>query len=333
MRANTLGWTAGISILLLLGACATTPQPNSALESARENVESAAADSLVRREAPVELREAQDRLARAESRWEDRADETEVNHLAYIASRRADIARETAQLNRLEGRVGELRTEREQAQLEARAARAERQARQSRSERDQAEAERLRAEAQREAEAVQRARAQREARDAEERRMLAERRAEELERQSREMEERAERLQQQIAELEARPTERGLVLTLGSDVLFDFDRYELRAGAERTVGRIAEFLNEYEDRQVLVEGFTDSVGSRDYNMGLSERRANAVKIGLVDRGVDPGRIRIRGYGPDYPVASNDSDAGRQLNRRVEVIISDDDDRVPDREAE
>jgi outer membrane protein OmpA-like peptidoglycan-associated protein len=149
-------------------------------------------------------------------------------------------------------------------------------------------------------------------------------------RPSREMEEQAKRLQTAVAELEARPTERGLVLTLGSDVLFDFDRYELKPGAKRTVERVADFLNEYPERKVLVEGFTDSLGSREYNMGLSERRANAVRMALLERGVDPDRIKIRGYGPDHPVASNDTEAGRQRNRRVEIVVSDDEGEIPER---
>jgi outer membrane protein OmpA-like peptidoglycan-associated protein len=329
-------WTRSVTQLavlvcvLALAGCATTPQPNPALEDARQTVERAAENPDVNRFAAVELREAREKLTVAEDAWSDRAEQPRVDHLAFLARRQAELAEEAARARRLDQRLDELRGEREQVRLEARAARAERTAQRERTERARAEAERA-------AEAAERARAEREARMAEEearyadeRRARAEARAAELERQTAEMQAEAERLQQQLAELEARPTERGLVLTLGSDVLFDFDRYELKPGAERTVERIARFLNEYPERQVLVEGFTDSVGSREYNMGLSERRANAVRTALVEREVDPGRIRIRGYGPDYPVASNDSESGRQLNRRVEVIISDDDEAVPER---
>jgi outer membrane protein OmpA-like peptidoglycan-associated protein len=178
----------------------------------------------------------------------------------------------------------------------------------------------------------ERARLEARARQAETKRQAAERRAEELERQTREMEEQAKHLQAAIAELEARPTERGLVLTLGSDVLFDFDKYELKPGAKRTIEQVADFLNKYPERKVLVEGFTDAIGSREYNMRLSERRANSVRVALLERGVDPGRIQIRGYGPDHPVASNDTEAGRQLNRRVEIVISEDEREIPERAA-
>ncbi len=320
----------GAVIVALLGACASTPQPNAELEHARQVVDTAANTNQVRRLAPVELREAQEQFQRAERLWQDNADRPDVSHRAHIAQRQAEIAMEAARARFLDERVAQLRNEREQVRLEARAARAEQVAARERTERARAEAERR-------AEAAERARAEREREDAErerqiadERRQMAEARAAELERQTAEMRAEAERLQQQLADLEARPTERGLVLTLGSDVLFDFDRYDLKSGAERTVTRIAEFLNEYEERQVLVEGFTDSVGAREYNLGLSQRRANAVRTALVEQGVDPDRIRIRGYGPDFPVASNDSESGRQLNRRVEVIISDDERAVPER---
>ena len=289
--------------IALLAGCAATPEPNRALERARDSVDSAAADREVNDLAGGELERARELLERAEAAYSDDAPAVTVNHRAYLAERQADIARETARLRMLERRIEQLGDTRERILLEARAARAEREAERARAQRQQAEEER----------------------------MLAEQRAAELERQTREMAERAERLQAQIAELEARPTDRGLVLTLGSDVLFDFDRAELKPGAERTVQRIAEFLGEYGERQVLVEGFTDSVGERAYNMDLSLRRANAVRDALVERGVDPERIRVRGYGPDHPVADNDSEAGRQLNRRVEVIISDDEEVVPERD--
>jgi outer membrane protein OmpA-like peptidoglycan-associated protein len=130
----------------------------------------------------------------------------------------------------------------------------------------------------------------------------------------------AEELQRQLAELlQARETERGLVLTLG-DILFDVDRAELNPGGEQQVTRVADFLREFPDRQVLIEGHTDSTGSAEYNRQLSQRRAASVEHFLISQGVDARRIDIRGYGRDYPVASNDTGAGRQQNRRVEIVI-------------
>jgi outer membrane protein OmpA-like peptidoglycan-associated protein len=127
------------------------------------------------------------------------------------------------------------------------------------------------------------------------------------------------RVQAELDAMKATPTPRGLVLTLG-DVMFDTGRSELKSGGARKIDQLAQFLMEHPDRRVQIDGFTDSVGSDAYNEELSQRRADAVKAALVSRGVDPGRIGTEGYGKAYPVASNNDSGGRQLNRRVEVII-------------
>jgi outer membrane protein OmpA-like peptidoglycan-associated protein len=331
--------TSAIALSLILASCATTPEPNPALEGAQSKVEGISMDAEINRLAAVELRKAQELLKDAEAAFEQQADTSVVSHRAYMAERQVEIAVEAARARKLDNRVNELREAREQVRLEARAARAERDAARARAGQSRAEAERLAEEAQRmraEMEASQaqarRKQAEREAEAAQAQRMMAEERAVQLEKETREMREQANRLQQKIADLQAQPSDRGLVLTLGSDVLFDFDSATLRAGAQRSIQRIAEFLGEYDDREVLVEGFTDSTGSREYNLDLSERRANAVRSALVEQGVEESRIRTRGFGPDFPVASNDSEAGKQLNRRVEVVISDDDQRIPERES-
>jgi outer membrane protein OmpA-like peptidoglycan-associated protein len=127
-------------------------------------------------------------------------------------------------------------------------------------------------------------------------------------------------LQRQIDALQARPTDRGLVLTLG-DVLFESGRAELKPGAASNLGQLVAFLEKYPSRTVAIEGHTDSVGGDDYNLGLSQRRADSVRSHLVSRGVDAARITSMGAGESTPVADNDTAAGRQQNRRVEVIIS------------
>ena len=134
------------------------------------------------------------------------------------------------------------------------------------------------------------------------------------------------RLQAEVDQLKATPTPRGLVLTLG-DVLFDTGRAELNPGAGRKLDQLAQFLNEHKDRLVQIDGFTDSVGTDSYNEDLSRRRADAVKSALLSRGVDSARIGTVGYGKAYPVANNNDSGGRQLNRRVEVVIGGNDGRA------
>ncbi len=129
----------------------------------------------------------------------------------------------------------------------------------------------------------------------------------------------AAELQRQIVALNAKPTERGLVVTLG-DLLFDTNKSDLKSGAATNLAKLAAFLNKYPDRSVLIEGHTDNTGEYAYNLGLSQRRADSVKSWLLSQGVGTGRLVTSGMGEGLPVAGNDSASGRQLNRRVEVII-------------
>ena len=128
-------------------------------------------------------------------------------------------------------------------------------------------------------------------------------------------------LEQQLRELQAERTERGLVMTLG-DVLFATGSARLTTGAETRLDRLAQFMQRYPDRTLRVEGYTDSTGSSATNLRLSEERAMAVRDALAARGVNPGRIVAQGFGEAQPVSSNATDAGRQQNRRVDIVISD-----------
>jgi outer membrane protein OmpA-like peptidoglycan-associated protein len=134
--------------------------------------------------------------------------------------------------------------------------------------------------------------------------------------------EQAARLQAEVDQLKATPTPRGLVLTLG-DVLFDTGRAQLNPGAARKLDQLGQFLTDHPERRVQIDGFTDSVGTESYNQDLSQRRADAVKFALISRGINSSRIGSQGYGKGFPVADNADSGGRQLNRRVEVVIGDD----------
>lgn len=111
-----------------------------------------------------------------------------------------------------------------------------------------------------------------------------------------------------------------LTVTFKSDYLFAVNSSSLLPGAYDEVNRVAQVLNQYPQTTIVISGHTDSTGSEQYNQALSERRANAVKNALVGMGVNPARMTTIGYGKSRPVASNASEAGRQLNRRVELRI-------------
>jgi len=280
-----------LPLLLLFVACGGPPAENPLLNEAAEKFDSAAGDSTIVRFAPVALKEAEEELQVSRELWEAKEDKVYVDHHAYLAIQKTVIAQETAKMNAAQNEIGRAESERQQVLLDVRLSDAERAEERARLALE---------EAQRERESAEQARRE------------------------------AQELANRVDELEARQTERGLVLTLG-DVLFDFDQATLRSGGMRSVRELANFLETYPERNVLIEGYTDSVGAEEYNLGLSERRANAVKDALQERGIPENRIQTRGFGVEHPVASNATEAGRQQNRRVEVVISDQEGNIIERE--
>ena len=320
-----------IALALTAAGCAGPAALNARVSEAEAALREAA-DAGVEQDAAVAFDAANEAVMRAESARLLKEDPAVVDHLGYVAIQRVRIAEETARLNRAGRAVEAAREERRQVQLEARTAQAEAAQRRAEAARADAEAARRAADdARRSAEDAQRAAAQERA-EAERQRAAAERQRAEAAASQRRAEEalrRAQELAAQVDDLQARLTNRGLVLTLG-DVLFDTGQATLKPGGARAVDRLVAFLNDYPQRTVLVEGFTDEVGSEASNLRLSERRADAVRQSLLGSGIAAGRIRTRGYGEAYPVASNANAAGRQQNRRVEVVISDDDGAIPER---
>ncbi len=133
----------------------------------------------------------------------------------------------------------------------------------------------------------------------------------------------------QLKALNAQKTERGMMITLG-DVLFSTDKAQLNSGGMRNVQKLAEFLAQYPQYRVSVEGHTDSRGSDEHNQDLSERRADAVRMALMGMAVSSDRVDSSGYGEGFPVASNDNAGNMQLNRRVEIILSDENGNITPR---
>ncbi len=130
-----------------------------------------------------------------------------------------------------------------------------------------------------------------------------------------------------VQELEMTETDTEIKIELSGDILFDFDKWDIRKEAEPTLKNVAEVINRYGSSKVIVAGFTDSKGSDSYNLKLSQKRADSVKNWLVESGgVDGARITARGLGEADPVAPNtnpdgtDNPEGRQKNRRVEITV-------------
>jgi outer membrane protein OmpA-like peptidoglycan-associated protein len=294
-RAVTLGLSA-----CLLAACAGSPQTPPELVRLESELSRLQADPMIAANAAEELREARaavDLLGEQGRRMDDEL----FDHNVYLAERLLQIAEAEGRAEGARARIDQLSGERERLVAEARAA----EARRARSAAEQA---RLQAE-------LARADASRERMEAEMARAEAMAAREEL-----------ADMQKMMSDLQAKQTERGLVVTLG-DVLFEVDRAELKPGAARNLDKLVAALKEHPETTVAIEGHTDSTGAAGYNEELSRRRAQAVQNYLTTNGVDGSRLQARGLGEDYPVASNDSTAGRQQNRRVEIVIQNGGDAV------
>jgi outer membrane protein OmpA-like peptidoglycan-associated protein len=288
----------------LLFGCSAAVMENASLDQAKAGFAAARNDPAVFKNAPLELQRAQADLDQADMILKRQGDIAEVEHLAYLAQQRTAIARETTNVKLAEQSVEAASIERNKVLLEARSLEADLALKKAQMANEQAMAQQKLAE-------MARAEAEAKTVEAEKARMAA-----------LSAEERAKKLEAQIDELNAVKSERGLVITLG-DVLFDTNKSDLRSGALFTIDKLAAFLAEYPNRKVMIEGFTDSRGSEEYNQELSVRRAESVQNALVAKGTDSGRIMVRGYGEAFPVANNATAEGQQRNRRVEVIVSDD----------
>lgn len=130
-----------------------------------------------------------------------------------------------------------------------------------------------------------------------------------------------EKIEDTLSRLGAKVTESEVRIQLPGSILFDFDSAEIRPDASRTLGEVVRVIRSYAQQPVRIDGHTDSIASDEYNLALSERRARSVVDWLVANGVERPRLTAAGQGETKPVASNDTAAGRQLNRRVEIVIA------------
>jgi outer membrane protein OmpA-like peptidoglycan-associated protein len=246
-------------------ACAATTNPQ--LEQAQAAYTVAQADPVVAKDGQVQLYEAKQDLERANHALKNGDDKEIVDHYAYLAQRRVDVARANADREEAKKHVDQLGAQRNAVVLDARTREADR---------------------------------------AHERAAMAE-----LD---------AASVRAELSELQAKDTARGLVITVPNDVLFDVDRAELKPGALAELQRVAEVLKRDPERNVRVEGHADSTGSEAHNLELSKLRADSVGNALILDGVAPARVTTQGFGDAMPVAGNETAAGRQQNRRVEIVV-------------
>ncbi len=270
-----------IMLGLLSLFAACAPQTNVALESAKMDLQAAKANRDIMANSPSLVIEAEDLYAQAERRWRRGSDLDEVNHLVYMTERKLDIAREDT---RRKVALDSASVQR----LEVREAAGDLSA---------------------DARAAQ-VRADSSAMAAEVYRNLA--------RDNRQL---VDDLRRDVVALQAQETDRGLELTLSEDVLFDSGASVLKPGSLLRLRPVIAFLKAHPERTVVIEGHTDNVGGNAYNQSLSQRRADAVRALFLTQGISSEQVASRGLGEGFPVTSNNTDAGRQQNRRVQIIIS------------
>jgi outer membrane protein OmpA-like peptidoglycan-associated protein len=304
--------------VLALSACGSAPRNNDQLNSARSAYNAAAANPEVRDGAPVELKAAADALNRADQALAREDSMASVNNLAYLASQSVATAQAAGARKASEAAVAKANAERDRMRLEARTQEA-----------DAATASAQAAQVDARASQIQAQSAERDARVAQRQANASQRQSDASQQQAAASQQEAQAalqrnlmLEEQLRDLNAKKTSRGMVITIG-DVLFDTGRAEIKPGGMRNMDKLVSFLQTYPQRRAQVEGFTDSVGSDSMNQDLSARRADAVRSALVSRGIAGDRIGTQGYGESFPVAGNDSAGGRQMNRRVEIVLSDD----------
>jgi outer membrane protein OmpA-like peptidoglycan-associated protein len=282
---------AAVAAVLVAG-CASTPMKPAGSQEVRAKLTALQSNAALATKAPVATKDAEVAVTQAEIIQPDLA---LAAHRVYIADRKVDTAIAEAGTKAAEDQRVMLTEQGEKARLDARTHEAE-----------LATAAAVTARAENAEQKVATTQARSDADAA----LLA----------ANVSEQQASELQRQLEILQAKPTDRGLVLTLG-DTLFATGNAQIKSGATANLDRLGDFLNEYPNRTASIEGFTDSMGSEDSNQALSERRADSVKRYLVERGVQSQRLSSTGRGESAPVADNETTAGRQQNRRVEVVIS------------
>jgi outer membrane protein OmpA-like peptidoglycan-associated protein len=282
--------------LLSVGGCATVIPPELAdARAAYQHASRSRASDLC----PAELHTAKEALVKADEAWSKDPESTETRDLAYVAQRKSQLA---------EALAGIALAKNDKSAADQSIGRSEHViAKRTASELTQTR-EQL-AESQRN--------------DATDRQALGSERQARLDSEQRaaDADARAKAAQDALAKLAAvKEEDRGMVITLSGSVLFPSDQSMLLPEAQTRLGQVADALLATKERNIVIEGHTDSRGSESHNLDLSQRRADSVRSYLVTRGYEPDRIQARGIGKARPITANDTADGRANNRRVEIIV-------------
>ncbi|MFZ6686266.1 OmpA family protein [Undibacterium sp. SXout11W] len=281
---NKISMTPGALLMVaMLTACSTAPRSTSLLDNTRQQYQMAQNNPRIAQLAPIEMRQADDAMVLANNAASNNESREEIDKLAYLAGKKIDIAKEAAKQKNAENKIANAGKERDEMRLDQRT----QEANQEKNRADQA------------VYAAQVAQAN-----------------------TQTAQQKVTALSVELADLKAKNTDRGIVITLG-DLLFGTNDARLNPDGMRELQKLATVLQVHQQQTLLIEGHTDSTGGSAYNLQLSERRANAVSSALQLMGVQRARITMHGYGEQFPLLDNSTAENRQMNRRVEIILSDD----------
>ncbi|MDR3412121.1 MAG: OmpA family protein [Formivibrio sp.] len=286
-----------LAMAVLVAACSSAPTTTSTLEQTRGDYLVAQNNPQIASYAQLEMKQATDALNAANTAASKNDSADKINGLAYIAKQKIALAQEVASKKSSEVDIASANTERDRIRLQQRTG----------------EADRAKM-------------------DAEQSKLLAQAAfddAAKAQNRTKEAQQHSAMLEAQLADLSAKKTARGMIITLG-DVLFGTDQAILNPEGMRSAQKLADILQQNPQLTVQAEGFTDSTGTSSYNQELSVRRAAAVRNALQGMGIAQNRVAIRGFGETFPVATNDTNQNRQLNRRVEMVLSDDNGKIQQR---
>lgn len=269
------------TLTLVLASAGCVAKPNANVTRVQNELSVLKSDPAVISNATIQLQDAERAVLRSEDTWSKTQDPDEAEHLSYLASKRIEIARVKTNQQLAESEAIRLSHARETASINAQTI----SLRESEARASLADANALRTVA-----------------------LIQDRQSQ------------INELKGQLIELKARDGTRGLTLTLG-DVMFESNRAEFKSGAARKLLELITFVRNHPQEYVTIEGHTDNTGPTSSNIDLSLRRAEAVRQLFIDNRINSDRISTRGLGEQFPLASNNTAAGRLQNRRVEIIVS------------
>lgn len=292
------------AIAIALASCSTAPDYKSTVNDLDAQYSVLASHPHAEEHAPIAVEEAREAVDKVKKMVRDGKDKNDIAHQAYLAERKIEIAQQLTRMGESKALIETSEVRRKDILLQSKDSKIQQAALAA------ATAELRADEAGRKNQAL----------EDEIKQSKAE--TEKMREQFNSAEQKMKALGDKLEGVSTESNERGLVITM-ADIEFATGKHELSEGSASQLREIATFLEEFPDRDVLVEGYTDSTGSSQYNDNLSELRAQSVMEKLRSNGVDRSRLQYKGYGEKFPIASNDSSQGRQANRRVEIVLAKD----------